>query len=274
MLILLSTLVVSCSEEQTTAVETKDKTRSADTVYTNGKIYTVNEAQPWAEAVAIRGGKFIAVGSASDVKAVTGDSTEVIDLKGAFVMPGIQENHVHASSAGATILKHANRATFTPENTPEEIRQILLDYAKANPGDGWIHGQQWGNAHFPDGRARNDFLDDIFPDRPVYLIDESAHNAVVNSKGLELAGITAETRSRKQASSRRTLKRESPRASWRRWVSSRLESCKTIPMLRPGKRPSSNPRRSCLPTGLSRSPTWLFRARPSQRGRRLLTPTG
>ena len=72
--ILLGLLIIGCSTEQ------------ADVVYTNGRIYTVNEAQPWAEAVAIRDGKFIAVGSAADVEAVTGDGTEVIDLEGGFAI--------------------------------------------------------------------------------------------------------------------------------------------------------------------------------------------
>ena len=60
---------------------------AADTVYTNGKIYTVNVGQPWAEAVAVRDGKFLIVGSSADVQAVTGESTEVVDLKGRFAMP-------------------------------------------------------------------------------------------------------------------------------------------------------------------------------------------
>ena len=61
----------------------------ADTVYTNGRIYTVNEAQPWAEAVAIKDGKFLVVGSNAEVEAVTGDDTDVVDLGGGFAMPGI-----------------------------------------------------------------------------------------------------------------------------------------------------------------------------------------
>lgn len=167
--------------------------QTADTAYINGKIYTVDAERPWAEAVAIRDGKFIAVGGEGDVKEAIGKTTKVIDLGGDFAMPGVQENHVHASSAGATILKYANRATFTPDKTPNEIRQILKEYAKSNPGDGWIWGQQWDPSHFKDGRARKDFLDDIFPNRPVYLVDSSAHNAVVNSKALELAGISKDT---------------------------------------------------------------------------------
>ena len=61
----------------------------ADVVYTNGKIYTVNKSQPWVDAVAIKDGKFMVVGSAADVDAVTGDSTEVVDLAGGFAMPGL-----------------------------------------------------------------------------------------------------------------------------------------------------------------------------------------
>ena len=67
----------------------------ADSVYRNGRIYTVNETQPWAEAVAIKGGKFLAVGSGDDVAALIGDGTEVVDLGGAFAMPGIGDTHIH-----------------------------------------------------------------------------------------------------------------------------------------------------------------------------------
>ena len=77
-------LLVSCSKQ-----------KSADVIYTNGKIYTVNENQPWAEAVAIKDGKFIKVGNNKDVEALEGGETNVIDLKGQFVMPGIIDPHIH-----------------------------------------------------------------------------------------------------------------------------------------------------------------------------------
>ena len=69
---------------------------AADTIYTNGNIYTVNEAQPWAEAVAIKDGKFIKVGSNAEVQVHEGDDTEVIDLSGKFAMPGMIDVHTHA----------------------------------------------------------------------------------------------------------------------------------------------------------------------------------
>ena len=74
----LAFLIVGCTQSQ--------PTEFADTVYTNGKIYTVDEAQPWAEAVAVKDGKLIIVGSAADAESVTGESTTVVDLDGKFAM--------------------------------------------------------------------------------------------------------------------------------------------------------------------------------------------
>jgi len=165
----------------------------ADTVYTNGKIYTVNEAQPWAEAVAIKDGKFLVVGSNEEVAAVTGKATEVVDLGGGFAMPGVQETHIHFATAGQTIDMVTNKLSITEAMNPKEIQAVLVEYAKANPGDGWIQGQKWGNAHFENGRPHKSLIDEVVSDRPVILIDETNHNAVANSKALELAGITRDT---------------------------------------------------------------------------------
>ena len=86
-LTLIVALAIGCAEPPTGDV--------ADTVYTNGRVYTVNEAQPWAEAVAIKDGKFLAVGSNDDIQASAGESTQVVDLGGKFVMPGIVDMHAH-----------------------------------------------------------------------------------------------------------------------------------------------------------------------------------
>ena len=82
---IFSLVTASCAK-----TDTESAAVVADTVYTNGRIYTVNGAQRWADAVAIKDGKYIAVGSADDVAALTGDGTEVVDLAGAFAMPGLQ----------------------------------------------------------------------------------------------------------------------------------------------------------------------------------------
>ena len=193
LLIAFSVSVVSWSVNSPREATAVAPAAVADTVYTNGKIYTVNEKQPWAEAVAIKDGRFIVVGSNDDVEKVTGDDTEVMDLKGAFAMPGVQETHVHFATAGQTIDTVTNKLSITETMTPKEIQAALVEYAKANPGNGWIQGQKWGNAHFENGRPHKSLIDEVVPDRPVILIDETNHNAVVNSKALALAGITRDT---------------------------------------------------------------------------------
>lgn len=165
--------------------------QQADTVYTNGKIYTVNDNQPWAEAVAIKTGKFIAVGSANDVRKVTGEKTEVIDLEGAFVMPGIHDTHVHPT--GVYTFEEAGELLFPESTPPDEIIELVKEYAHKHPDLKVIRAQKWAAASFPGGKATKDWLDPHFPDRAVYLVDETLHNAVANSAALRLAGITKNT---------------------------------------------------------------------------------
>ena len=162
----------------------------ADVAYTNGKIYTVNEAQPWAEAVAIKDGKFIIVGSNAEVRALVGDRTEVIDLGGKFVMPGFTDAHLHPPLA--YIEEEAGNLLMDAQ-TADEVREELLAFAEANPGDGWIRVEKYRFGAFPGAKTDRHFLDSIIPDRPVYIMDESGHNGVANSKALELAGITRDT---------------------------------------------------------------------------------
>ena len=190
-LVLAGTLVASCSEEQSTAVDTKAKAPPTDTVYTNGKIYTVNEKQPWVEAVAIKDGKFLVVGSKADVKDVTGEGTKVVDLGGKFAMPGIHDTHVHPTLVYT--FKEAGELLFPESTPPDEIIKIIKDYAQKNPELKIIRAQKWAAAVFPGGKATKEWLDPHFPDLAVYVIDETGHNAVVNSVALRLAGITKDT---------------------------------------------------------------------------------
>jgi len=183
-LLFIAVIAISCTTSQ------KD---TADIIYKNGRIYTVNESQPWAEALAIKDGRFIAIGDNDDVLAFQGDNTEIVELKGAFVMPGVQENHIHASSEGQTIDMVMDKLGFSELATPKEIQQAIVDYAKEHPGDGWITGMKWGNAHFPEGKPHKSLIDEVMPDRPVILLDETQHNALANSKALEIAGITKDT---------------------------------------------------------------------------------
>ncbi len=175
-------VVIGCSTEPAA-----DET--ADVVYTNGRIYTVNEAQPWAEAVAIKDGKFLVVGSNADVEAVTGEATEVVDLGGRMAMPGLIDVHQHVLS---TAQDRANLKLEDPTDVDAMLEQIR-EYAGANPDVEMIRGETWNLGVFPGNSPRKELLDEIVPDRPVYLMSQTGHSAWANSKALEMAGISKET---------------------------------------------------------------------------------
>jgi predicted amidohydrolase YtcJ len=185
-------LCSACSPAEDTASEKTDSVQVvvADTVYTNGKIYTVNEAQPWAEAVAIKDGKFLAVGSVADMDEVTGDSTIVIDLEGKFVMPGVFDLHAHPF---ITPWYGDMNLQLLGADTKEKMLDAVKEYATANKEKKWIIGGQWLLGVFPGDNPRKEWLDEIVPDRPVALLDQTGHGMWLNSKALELAGITKET---------------------------------------------------------------------------------
>jgi predicted amidohydrolase YtcJ len=163
----------------------------ADVVYVNGRIYTVNEAQPWVEAVAIKDGMFLVVGSNADAEAVTGDATEVIDLGGDFAMPGIVDAHIHPYEP--YVQAEAGNLLFSDQLDVDGIAAAIREFAAANPDSEWIRGMKYGFAAFDGAKMTREWLDEIVPDRPAYMVDESGHNATANSRALEIAGITADT---------------------------------------------------------------------------------
>jgi predicted amidohydrolase YtcJ len=183
-------ILASCAQESLEESKPLSTTTVADVVYTNGRIYTLNESQPWAEAVAIKDGKFIAVGSGVDIATVTGDGTEVIDLEGRFVMPGIFDLHTHPF-----ITPWYGSMNLSLQN-PGDADAILAEikaYADANPDKEWIIGGQYLAGVFPDDNPKKELLDAIVPNRPVAILDQTGHGLWVNSKAMELAGITADT---------------------------------------------------------------------------------
>ena len=162
----------------------------ADTIYTNGKIYTVNEAQLWAEAVAVKGNKFIKVGSTEEVEALIGESTKVVDLNGQFVMPGVFDLHAHPF---ITPWYGDMNLQLDGVDSKEKILEMVKNYAIENPDKEWIIGGQWLLGIFPEDSPRKEWLDEIVPNRPVALLDQTGHGMWLNSKAMELAGITKDT---------------------------------------------------------------------------------
>ena len=163
---------------------------TADTVIVNARIYTVNTRQPWAEALAIRGDEVVAVGGVQEIAPYRGASTKVIDAQGRLVLPGFTDCHIHFmdGSLGLT------QVDLNGTQSVAEMQTRVKEYATAHPKGEWIEGMGWlystfGAAALPDKK----FLDEIVPDRPVYLQAYDGHSSWANSKALALAGITRET---------------------------------------------------------------------------------
>ena len=161
----------------------------ADLVFVNGAVYTVDPARPWARAVAVRGGRIVAVGDDDQIGEGIGGSTEVVDLRGRMLLPGFQDAHVHPPSGGLEMLQ----CNLSEAYTLEEYERIIAEYAHANPGVEWITGGGWWMDAFPGGNPPRDTLDRILPDRPVFLPSRDGHSAWVNARALELAGVTRDT---------------------------------------------------------------------------------
>lgn len=168
----------------------------ADLVITNGKVVTVDEKLPEARAVAVLGGKIIAVGSEMDIKRFVGRATEVIDLKGALAIPGIIESHGHFVSLGASKMI----LDLTKARSWDEIVAMVGEAAKAaKPGEwilgrGW-HQEKWDRSPEPniDGLPFHDVLSKAAPANPVLLKHASGHSSLANAKAMELSGLTAKT---------------------------------------------------------------------------------
>src|SRR6202795_3361516 len=188
--VVLMVCVFFCAVASVTARGSKDAKITADMIVLHGRIYTLNSKQPWAQALAIRGDKIVAVGDDAAIGKFRGSGTKVIDAAGQLVLPGFVDGHIHfmdgSLSLGSVNLEGAKDVA--------EIQQRLRDYAAKHPGNDWLLGRGWdyamfGAATLPDKK----YLDELFPDRPVFLEGYDGHTYWANSKALTLAGINRDT---------------------------------------------------------------------------------
>ncbi len=162
---------------------------AADLVILGGAVYTMDAARRWARAVAVRGGRIVAVGSDREVRGLVGSRTEVVELAGGMLLPGFQDSHAHPVSGGYEQL----RCDLTGEHSLEGYLRVIGGYAAGHPEAAWIVGGGWSMDVFPGGTPGRRELDAVVADRPVFLFNRDHHGAWVNSRALALAGIDRRT---------------------------------------------------------------------------------
>ena len=162
---------------------------TADMVLINGKVCTVDRNFRFAEAVAVRNGWIIDVGSSEEIKAYIGPGTEVIDLKGRLVLPGAFDEHIHATYAGYKAGPDYIRVNDC--KTIEALAKRMAQEAAKVPKGTWLIG---GNIRpselFPNETPNCKLLDQYVPDHPIILHESDMHGALINSKAMELSHFT------------------------------------------------------------------------------------
>jgi predicted amidohydrolase YtcJ len=167
------------------------KVEPADLVFINANVYTVNDKQPHAEAVAVKGDRILFVGSNAETKKYQGTKTRVVDLHGATVVPGMTDAHYHLIGVGQREMT-LNLEGIT--NLQDFLTKVKARVDQAKPGE-WVTGRGWIETFWqpPVFPTRWD-LDKIAPNNPVFLTRADGHGAVANSAALKLGGVTKETK--------------------------------------------------------------------------------
>jgi len=161
-----------------------------DYVVINAKVFTIDEDQPQAEAFAVKGDRFTAVGSSSDMRNLASSGTEIIDAEGMTVIPGFIDAHSHPSSAGVNELVQVNADL----RSITEIKEALRQRAAITQEGQWVRAFKYDDTKLAEGRPINRFdIDEVVPNHPVVVGHRGGHTGVYNSMALALAGVTSET---------------------------------------------------------------------------------
>ncbi|MEI6448826.1 MAG: amidohydrolase [Actinomycetes bacterium] len=163
--------------------------KSADVVLLGGRIYTGDAQHGRAEALAVRDGRIVAVGSDRSVRALVGALTRVIRLRGRLVTPSFIDAHCHPDKATADLFE----LSLLSATGLAEVQDSLQAFATAHPELPAIIGTGWPMSFYDGLGPQKEWLDSVVSDRPVFIMDVSLHLAWLNSKALEIAGITRDT---------------------------------------------------------------------------------
>lgn len=163
--------------------------RPADLIVVNGRVYTAERGAAMAEAVAVTGNRISKVGTTSEITALRGATTVVIDAGGHAVMPGFNDVHTHLMNGGMDM----DNVNLSGAGTLTDVQQRIRTFAEANRDRSWIRGRGWGYGAFPNNMPTRQLLDAAIPDRPAVMRCFDGHSIWVNSRALQLAGITKDT---------------------------------------------------------------------------------
>jgi predicted amidohydrolase YtcJ len=172
------------------ACSTAEPSPVADLVFKNAKVYTVDDSRPWASAVAIKDGRIVLVGTDAEAARHEGAATRVIDLGGKVMLPAFGDAHAHPAFGGISY----SRCSLHEGERVEDYAQIISGCIARTPGSGVIYGVGWRDGYFPpNGVPHKNVLDAITRERPLVFLSVGGHSLWLNSKALELAGITKDT---------------------------------------------------------------------------------
>jgi predicted amidohydrolase YtcJ len=166
-----------------------DRTGPVDLIVYNGTVFPADGSGEFHEAIAVRGSEILRVGSNREIKRLGGKATRVIDAHGGAVLPGFNDAHLHFVSGGLAL----DRANLLDAATLDAIRETITRFAADHPDRPWVLGRGWYYQPFPGGLPTRALLDELVPDRPAQMVAYDGHTSWVNSKALQLAGITRRT---------------------------------------------------------------------------------
>ncbi|PWZ30262.1 putative amidohydrolase YtcJ [Zea mays] len=168
---------------------TPPRDRFADMVLANGTIYTADPARPFADAMSVRSGRVLRVGTYESVKELKGPRTRELNLSGNVVLPGFVDSHVHFIDGGLQLARVPLRGVRSKDDLVASVKEAVRD---KQPGQ-WILGGGWNDDFGGDGFPAAVWLDDISPDNPVWLSRMDGHMGVANSLAMKIAGIDKNT---------------------------------------------------------------------------------
>jgi predicted amidohydrolase YtcJ len=171
-------MVFSCAPAE------RSETGAVSLAVVNAKIWTGDDSQPWAEALAAKGEEIVAVGSSDEIRKL-GEAERVIDAGGRFLVPGFIDSHVHFISGGFGL----SSVQLRDANTPEEFAARIGAFAGTVPAGTWITGGDWDHELWGGELPRREWIDELTPDHPVFVSRLDGHMALANSAAMRAAGV-------------------------------------------------------------------------------------